>query len=343
MTTPNAPNPLAAETCSTEESRLRHPLPEDKFVNVGRCASTGREITICYHTYGDPSNPCLLMVMGLGGTSWNWKAKFLDRLVKAGFYVVCYDNRDAGLSTHLNGCPTVLIARMILPSWASVGEGKPPYTLYDMAEDGMNLLTALGIKKAHVFGESMGGMIIQCMALRHPERVRSMTIVYSHSGANVKPQTIGMSLAMLRKPASSSVEDVVNFKVEMAALFTGDYPLDEPTTRATAELTYKRSPDDANGLLRQIWAIQRAEGREDGLRKLHNMPVLIVHGMVDTMIPFENGVQLAKLIDGSKLVAFARMGHSIPKELYDDVVAEMTLLKQRCEAMAPATNTKPVK
>jgi pimeloyl-ACP methyl ester carboxylesterase len=332
-----APNPVVPAVVSASlnvpPKCSGQPLPEDKFVKVGRCASTGREITICYRTYGKPSDPCLLLVMGLGGSSWHWKAEFLEKLARAGFYVVCYDNRDVGLSTHLDGCATVFIARMILPAWASICEGNPPYTLNDMADDGMNLLTALGIEKAHVFGTSMGGMIVQCMALRHPDRVKSLTIVFSHSGGpKVKPQTIGMSLSMLQRPASNSTEDQVQFKVRMAALYTGDYPLDEAATRATAELTLKRCADDKDGLLRQIWAIQRAESRVEGLRELCGVPTLIIHGMADTMVPFENGLQLAQLIDGSKLVAFARMGHSIPKELFDDIVAEVVLQKQRGEA-----------
>ncbi|KPI85825.1 hydrolase alpha/beta fold family-like protein, partial [Leptomonas seymouri] len=318
MTTPNplAPGVISA-TLEVPPKWSGHPLPEDRFATVGRCASTGRAITICYRTFGCPSDPCLLMVMGLGGTSWHWRADFIRGLVDAGFYVVCYDNRDVGLSTHLDGCPTVFIARMILPTWASIGEGSPPYTLYDMAEDGMNLLTALGIEGAHVMGESMGGMIVQCMALRHPERVKSLTIVYSHSGGpKVKPQTIKVSLSMLQRPASSSLEDQINFKVVIARLFAGDYELDEADIRATAELTLKRCPEDGDGVLRQIWAIQRAESRVSGLRKLSGIPTLILHGMKDTMIPFENGLQLAQLIDGSRLVSFARMGHSIPKALF---------------------------
>ncbi|KPA76230.1 putative mitochondrial hydrolase, alpha/beta fold family-like protein [Leptomonas pyrrhocoris] len=348
MATPNPTNPPLTSTAPSDPSVKRNtrPLPDDKFVKVGRCASTGREISICYRTFGNPKDPCLLLVMGLGGTSWHWKVDFIQGLAGSGFYVVCYDNRDVGLSTHLDGCPTVFIARMVLPSWASLGEGQPPYTLYDMAEDGMNLLTALGIEKAHILGTSMGGMIVQCMALRHPERVKSLTIVYSHSGGpKVKPQTFKMSLAMLREPASNSLEDQVNFKVQMAALYTGDYELDEAAARTTAQLTLSRCPEDGDGVLRQIWAVQRAESREDGLRQLRGIPTLIVHGMADTMVPFENGLQLARLVDGSKLVSFARMGHSLPKDLYDDIVAEVVLQRERGEAMhAPASAAaEPVK
>ncbi|KPA76229.1 putative mitochondrial hydrolase, alpha/beta fold family-like protein [Leptomonas pyrrhocoris] len=338
-----APNPVAPAVASASAEvppkRRGSPLPDDKFVKVGRCASTGREISICYRTVGNPKDPCLLLVMGLGGCGLQWGEPLVQRFVSAGFYVVCYDNRDVGLSTHLDGCPTVFIARMVLPSWASLGEGQPPYTLYDMAEDGMNLLTALGIEKAHILGESMGGMIVQCMALRHPERVKSLTIVYSHSGGpKVKPQTFKMSLAMLREPASNSLEDQVNFKVQMTRLFTGDYELDEEMTRKMGLTTLSRCPEDGDGVLRQIWAVQRAKSRVKGLRNLRGIPTLIVHGMADTMVPFENGLQLARLVDGSKLVSFARMGHSLPKDLYDDIVAEVVLQRERGEAMhAPAS------
>ncbi|KAG5508234.1 hypothetical protein JKF63_05490 [Porcisia hertigi] len=308
------------------------PMAFDKFVKVGKCASTGEEIRLCYNTFGNPLDPCLLLVMGLGGTALFWREAFVKKLVGAGFYVIRYDNRDVGLSTHLDGYPTPFIARMILPSWASIGEGKPPYTLYDMADDAWGLLTALNITRAHIMGTSMGGMIVQCMALRHPERVKSLTIVFSHSsGPRVRPQTWGMTRAMLKKPASQSLEDRVDFKVYMSSFFRGDYPLDEQEVRALAYLNCSRCLEDGAGLLRQIWAIRRAESREAGLRQLSGIPTLILHGMVDTMVPFENGLQLAQLINGSKLVAFARMGHSIPKELYEEIVAEMQLQKARGE------------
>ncbi|KAG5508563.1 hypothetical protein GH5_06814 [Leishmania sp. Ghana 2012 LV757] len=308
------------------------PLPFDKFVTVGRCASTGEEITLCYSTIGNPADPCLLLIMGLGGTALHWKDEFLQRLVQIGFYVVRYDHRDMGLSTHLEGYPTPLISRMLLPSWASIGEGVPPYTLYDMANDAWGLLTALGIQRAHILGTSMGGMIAQCMTLRNPERVKSLTILYSHSGGpNVKPQTWRMTLSMLERPASSALEDRVDFMVRISSIFSGDYPPDEQTMRAIVLASLTRCPEDKEGFLRHLWAVRRAESREDGLRQLKGVPTLILHGMKDTMIPFENGLQLARLIDGSKLVAFARMGHSIPKELYAEIMAEMQLQKARGE------------
>lgn len=336
MTAPNATTLDAALELPQGFRGQGTPLPIDKFVKIGKCASTGEEITICYNAFGNPADPCLLLVMGLGGVALYWKDEFVEALVHAGFYVVRFDNRDVGLSTHLDGQPTPFIARMILPSWASIGEGVPPYTLTDMGNDGWGLLTALGVERAHILGSSMGGMIVQCMALQHPERVKSLTIVYSHSGGpNVKPQTWRMSMAMLEKPASPSFEDRVNFKVYMSSLFMGDYPHDEPSTRAIATTVLTRCPEDKAGLLRQIWAVQRAESREDGLRGLRGIPTLIVHGMEDTMVPFENGLQLTRLIDGSKLVAFARMGHAIPKELYAEIVREVALQKERGEAAKP--------
>ncbi|CAJ1021047.1 alpha/beta hydrolase fold/Alpha/beta hydrolase family/Serine aminopeptidase, S33/Serine hydrolase (FSH1), putative [Leishmania lindenbergi] len=304
------------------------PLPLDKFARVGKCASTGKEITLCYRTLGNPDNPCLLLVMGLGGTLLNWKNEFVQRLLQAGFFVVQYDNRDTGLSTHLDGYTIPAIARMILPAWASIGEGIPPYTLYDMGRDAWGLLTALGIQSVHVLGTSMGGMIAQCMALQHPERVKSLTIFYTHSsGPHVKPQTWKMSFAMMEKPSGPSFEEQVNFMVHMNSLFSGDYPQDEQETRSIAAANLTRCPVDNDGVMRQIWAVRRAESRENDLRRLKGVPTLIVHGMKDTMIPFENGVHLAHLIRESRLVAFAHMGHSIPRELYRDIVEEIKLQK----------------
>ncbi|EPY33819.1 hypothetical protein STCU_01947 [Strigomonas culicis] len=324
MTSIDAPPPGAYEKC--------HPGPNDRFVSVGPCGRTNVEIVLCYQTFGDPKNPCLLLVPGLGVSLYNYREALLQQYVAKGFYVVVYDNRDSGCSTHLTSFDPPFILRMILPTWASVGEGEPAYTLDDMARDGLRLLDKLNIEKAHLLGASMGGMIVQCMALLAPARVLSLNIVYSHHGGpDVKPQTWGMSLAMLEKPASDTLKDIQDYKVRFAAYFTTDvYPIDEALVRQEVAMLVHRCPDDAPSVGRQMWAIQRAASRVEGLRGLNtptqrNIPVTIIHGIGDTMVPVENGVQLAKTIAQSKLVVFADMGHAIPPELYDDFVDEVGL------------------
>lgn len=321
---------LAKEARKSPVPAPGNPDPEDKFVYVRHCARTKRDITIAYQTFGDKKHPCLLLVSGLGSTLHIQREQLCQKLADAGFYVVRFDNRDVGLSTHLDGLPTPFLPRMILPGWMSVGEGEPPYLLEDMALDALNLLTALGIERAHVAGGSMGGMIVQCMAILQPERILSLTIIFSHSGGpNVKPQTFGMSLSFLDKPSSDSREDQVAFKVRTLKRFTGLYKLNEEETIALTNKILDRCADDNAGFLRQTWAIQRSPSRVEDLQRIRNVPTLIIHGLQDTMIPAENGLQLCQLIDGSKMVVFPRMGHWIPPELYDEVVKELCFLRER--------------
>lgn len=304
------------------------PLPEDRFAAIGPCESTKREITLCYQTFGDTASPPILLVSGLGCTCFSWRENLCEELVRAGYFVIRYDNRDVGLSTHLENCAKVALPRLILPVWASVWEGQPPYLIDDMARDGLRLLTALGIKKAHIMGSSMGGMIVQAMAIQAPERILSATIIFSHSGQDVTPQTWKMSLALLDRPASTSEDDVVAFKIRHAKRFCGGYSLEDPAVYGVLKLKeIHRAPDDSDGISRQAWAIRRSPGRDYGISKLSGVPVLIVHGMQDTMIPLDNGLHLAELIPDAKLVVYPRMGHYIPVELYKELTRQVAALR----------------
>lgn len=317
------------------------PMPGDKLASVGKCQTSGKEVSICYQTFGNPSDPCLLLVSGLSASLLIYREELCQKLADQGFFVVRFDNRDVGLSTHFSEYQPPFIARMILPAWASVMEGTPCYTLNDMARDAFGLLTALHIDKAHIMGGSMGGMIVQCMSLLAPERVLSQTIVYSHSGGpSVKGLSWEMCFSFLDKSASTGRDDMIDFKMRVSRRFTTEYyPLDDADLREYTALSWDRAGDDPAGMLRQMWAIQRAENREpllaalpprrtapEGVRSMP--PTLILHGMQDTMIPLVNGERLAELISDSKLVVFPRMGHSLPKVLFDDIVSEVSLLKK---------------
>ncbi|CBZ33258.1 hydrolase, alpha/beta fold family-like protein [Leishmania donovani] len=330
MMSPEITETDEAENMPRELRGKGKPMPCDKFVRVGRCHSTRKEVIICYRTLGDPSNPCLLLVIGLGGTLLHWPGEFLAELLKNGFYLVLFDNRDSGLSTHFDGYPTPCLPCMIFQSWSPLCGGAPPYTLYDMANDAWCLLTALGIGRAHLLGTSMGGMIVQCMAIEYPKRVCSLTICYSHSsGPYVKPQACRVTLALLDKPASLSLKDVEDYVVRSDCLFRGDYPLDEAHVREVAAANFMRSPPYKSGLLRHVWAVQRASNREPALRRLRGFPVLVVHGRKDLMIPYENGLRLACVLCNAKLVLFPQMGHSIPRPLYVEIAMEVGLQKLR--------------
>lgn len=321
-----------------------NPSPADRFVRVRYDARVKRDINICYQTFGDPLNPCLLLISGLGCTLYVYDDAFCKKLADAGYHVVRFDNRDVGLSTHLDGLPTIFLPYVVLPLWLSWREGDPPYLLNCMALDALSLLAALGIRRAHVAGSSMGGMIAQCMAILQPERILSMTILYSHSGGpKVKPQTFGMTLSFLDRPASASRADVMAYKIRNAKRYAGLYTLDEERMVALTNTVLDRAGDDEKGILRQIWAIRRSPARDQDLNTIRHIPTLIIHGTHDDMIPIQNGLQLCQLIEGSKLVVFPRMGHWLPPELYDDVIEEICLLRKKGEpdASAAKSGTNP--
>ncbi|AAZ11353.1 hydrolase, alpha/beta fold family, putative [Trypanosoma equiperdum] len=296
----------------------------DTIVKVGKCASTGEDISLSYDTFGNSKDPCLLLVVGLAGVGRVWRDAFCEMIAKKGFYVVRYDNRDVGLSTHLDNQPTPNVMQCLLPQFLSFLR-KVPYTLEDMAADGMNLLTALGIERAHVVGSSMGGMIAQIMAIKYPSRVRSLGIIYSHTGSSKRvPETFSTKLLFMKKPKSSALEDVVDFKCALARHFRGPgYNVDEEEFRKLAKEQLERANDYPQGMLRQLAAILSAKSREECLKTI-TIPTLIIHGMLDEVVPYQNGLQIAEAVGpAAKLVIYPRMGHEIPVELMPSISQEI--------------------
>lgn len=299
---------------------------QDKFANVGRCHSTGKEVTICYNDFGDPKNPCLLLTQGIGTSLLGFSLDFVNEFVSRGFYVIRYDNRDIGRSTRFDEYPAPSLVRYVIPEWASIGE-RLPYTLKDVMEDGMGLLTALGIKKAHVFGLSMGGMIAQLMAIHYPERVLSLNILFSHMGGSdaIEPGLF-THVRFLKTPRSSSVADRVDHMVwYIEFLSQGQYRNNYDELREYIALGYERDGmNNELGQPRQITALMRARSRREQLKKV-TCPTLVMHGALDPLIPVENGYALAETIPGAKLVIFPTLGHDFPPQLYGDFAAEMAL------------------
>ncbi|EKF28626.1 hydrolase, alpha/beta fold family, putative [Trypanosoma cruzi marinkellei] len=309
------------------------PPTPDTIVKVGKCARTGVEVSICYNAFGDPKHPCILLVMGMMSVGMFWRDEFCERIAACGYYVIRYDNRDVGLSTRFSGFDGPHVARMILPRMLSFGE-KVPYTLEEMAADGMNLLTALGINEAHVVGSSMGGMIVQLMAIQYPTRVRSLSIIYSHTGnPNRVREGWKVKLGFLEKPVSSAFEDLVEFKCRLACRMAGcGYSFDQDKCRDFMRKVLKRASDDSMSLRRHLSAVQRAKSRVEGLRGLKT-PTLVIHGMRDEIVPYENGIEIAKVIGRSaKLVLFPLMGHAIPEELFPAIAQEIVWNAQRADA-----------
>lgn len=288
----------------------------DSFANVGKCKSTGRDISICYNVFGDLNNPCFLCIQGLATSLLGYSLHFIDILLEAGFCVVRYDNRDCGRSTKLDGLAAPSLFRYAIPEWLSIGE-KIPYTLEDMMEDGIGLLRVLGIEKAHIFGMSMGGMIAQLMAIHHPEKVLTLNILFSHIGGrdHVEPPLHHL-VRFLEKPKTDSDQDKIQLMLKyIHFLGQGQYKNDPQALKEYFEAVVQRNGEVQVSEPRHVAALMRAASRK---RQLQNVtcPTLIMHGMKDPLIPYCNGELLAKTIPNAILVLFPRLGHIFPPQLH---------------------------
>jgi pimeloyl-ACP methyl ester carboxylesterase len=267
-----------------------------------------------YEALGDPANPAILLIMGLGWQMVMWPQEFCEALARAGFYVIRYDNRDVGLSTKLHTLGKVRLLRAGLRA----GLGLPvdsPYSLDDMADDAAGLLDALGIGAAHLVGVSMGGMIAQLAALRHPDKVLSLTSIMSHGGGRRVPQPgLRLRLRLVRRPSSLKREDLIRHGMETLRLIgSPGYPTAEPERRALIEHAHDRS-SYPRGMARQMAAILAAPGRGLRLAGL-KLPTLIIHGKDDPLVPVGAAYDLARHMPAARLEVIPGMGHDLPAPL----------------------------
>jgi pimeloyl-ACP methyl ester carboxylesterase len=275
-------------------------------------------IELEYDTFGDPSSKPLLLVMGLGAQMLRWHEELCKMFVDKGFYVIRFDNRDIGLSTKFEeaGVPDIMkeyMARM---------QGKPispPYTVEDMADDAVGLLDALNIEKAHICGASMGGMIVQIIALRHPDRVLSLTSIMSTTGNPNLPQARPEAMQTLLKPAPTERDAYIEESVKRWRILYGSgFPYPEEEFREQAATMYDRS-FYPQGMSRQLFAILGAENRVPKLNSV-KVPTLVIHGGDDPLVPVEGGKETAASIPGAELLIIEGMGHSLPRETWPQVV-----------------------
>ncbi len=248
-------------------------------------------ITIEYETWGSPQDEPILMVMGHGAQLVAWPAELLEGLAAAGYFVITYDNRDVGLSTKF-------------PSGTS-------YTVSDMAADGMALLDALGVDSAHIVGASMGGGIVQVMAIEFPDRVRSLcSIMSTTSGPGLPPPSAEVIAGMTLPPVTE--RDAVIDRAVVTAHIVGStgFTIDDEQVRARAALSYDRAfhPD---GRLNQTMAVAAAADRTAALGAV-TVPTVVIHGSVDPLVSPVGGEMTAKAIPGSELVVIEGMGHDLP-------------------------------
>jgi pimeloyl-ACP methyl ester carboxylesterase len=274
-------------------------------------APVGRDVDICYQTFGTPDDEPLLLVMGLGGPMTWWEPELCEELAGRGFYVIRFDNRDCGRSTKLHDrVSTTALVR------AFAGRRvRPPYTLVDMANDAFGLLDHLGLESAHVCGVSMGGMIAQTMAIEQPKRVRSLTSIMSTTGK----RTVGWqhpSLLPNLLGGAAGREGYIAASVKTWKLIGSPaYPETEERIRADAAETYDRGVS-RGGTLRQMMAILTQPNRAPRLRAL-TIPTLVVHGLSDKMVHVSGGRATAAAIPGAELLLIDGMGHDLPPDLYE--------------------------
>jgi pimeloyl-ACP methyl ester carboxylesterase len=283
-----------------------------------RALSNGIELE--YDTFGDPSDPALLLVMGFTAQMTAWDEELCKLLVAEGLYVIRFDNRDCGLSTKLDGVQVdlgpflvALMAHEAPPADATV-----PYKLTDMAADAIGLLDHLGIDRAHIAGASMGGMIVQTMAIEHPERVATMTSIMSTTGDPSVGQAEPEAAAALLTPPPTDRDEAVARSVQAVKAFGSKRYFDAERTAARAGEAFDRSfyPE---GAPRQLAGVIASGDRSERLADL-TTPTLVIHGCDDTLINPSGGLRTAELVPGSKLLLLKDMGHDLPEPLWPFVV-----------------------
>jgi pimeloyl-ACP methyl ester carboxylesterase len=286
-------------------------------------------IEIVYETIGDPSNPPLLLVMGLGMQLIHWDRELCELLAERGFHVIRFDNRDAGHSTQVDApVPNVMRAMAGLKVDA-------PYLLDDMAGDAFGLLDHLGIEAAHVAGVSMGGMIAQTMAIKRPERVLSLSSIMSTTGERRagRPKLRVWSVLTRRAPDERDAF-VEHFVRVFRAIGSKRFAFDEDRVRALAAATYERGNHPA-GTGRQLAAIMASGDRTERLRELR-VPTTVFHGRSDPLVPFRGGRATARAIPGARLIAIPGMGHDLPREVWPQLVDAIVETAERAAAPQPA-------
>ena len=281
-------------------------------------------ISITYDTFGHSSHSPLLLVMGLGAQMTAWDEEFCARLAAQDLYVIRYDNRDVGLSSHFDDQDVPDMQQLV----RDMMTGNTPniaYALDDMAADGMGLLTALGIDQAHICGASLGGMIVQTIAINNPERVLSMTSIMSTTGNPDLPSASPEAIAAMTSERANNVEQAMDRAVAVAKVIgSPGFPQDEARTRAKAKETFERSfyPD---GVARQMAAIVAHGDRRPGLSRL-KLPTLVIHGTDDPLVPLTGGIDTHENIQGAKLMLIEGMGHDLPRQTWDQIVGGIASL-----------------
>jgi pimeloyl-ACP methyl ester carboxylesterase len=283
-------------------------------MTIGQTTANG--ISITYEDKGPRDAPVILLVMGLGGQLTLWPDEFVDALNDRGFRTIRYDNRDVGLSTRFDAAGVPNLKWMFVK--AAIGlPVRGAYGLADMAADGMALLDALGVERAHIVGASMGGMIAQHIAARYPDRVLSLTSIMSTTGNRRLPRARKEAMQVLaNRPMGGDPEEMIAYSMRAARVICSPgYPAEEDRLQRRVRADYERG-FYPQGVARQMAAIV-ADGDRRAMLKGVKAPTLVIHGEDDPLVPLAGGRDTAASIAGARLMTIPGMGHDLPLALVD--------------------------
>jgi pimeloyl-ACP methyl ester carboxylesterase len=267
-------------------------------------------IELCYQEMGAPDAEPLLLVMGLATQMLAWDENFCDLLADRGFRVIRFDNRDIGRSTKIKSAGVPRRVDMMVGRRASA-----PYLLRDMAADTTGLMDHLGIESAHIVGASMGGMIVQTMAIEYPERVRSMVSIMSNTGSRWTGMPSRKAMAVLLGRPPKGREAAIERGVKtFGVIGSPGYPFDEERVRRVVGRSYDRGHSPA-GVLRQLHAITASGDRTQALHDVR-VPAAVIHGDSDVLVRPAGGRATARAIPNARLKMIDGMGHDLPRQLW---------------------------
>lgn len=283
-------------------------------------AARNGDVVLAYETSGPSGGEPLLLISGTGAQMLIWPGGFCTALVDRGFRIARFDNRDTGLSTHLTGASAPgWLATMLRPSAA-------PYRLADMADDALAVMDALGWPDAHVVGASLGGMIAQALAIRHPGRVRTLTSIMSTPSSRIATMPTLAAIRALARAAGTPVtspEQAGDRAVALKQIIgSPGYPLDEDMVSDIAARSFQRHPGDERDHQRQRAAVIASGDRRRALAGLR-IPALVIHGDQDPVIRPRGGRATARAIPGARLVTYPGMGHDLPAALWPAIADEI--------------------
>lgn len=283
---------------------------------------------IYYETTGDPTDPAVVLIMGLGGQLIAWDDEFCGLLAARNLFVIRFDNRDAGLSTSFDDADLDLSV-----AFAAAMAGQPidvPYSLSDMAGDTAALMDHLDIDRAHLVGVSMGGMIAQTLAAESPERVTSLTSIMSSTGDRAVGQPSAEALAALFDRPPDDRAAAIEASVRAQKVIGGETHFDEERARQNAAAAFDRA-FNPEGTGRQLAAIYSAGNRAAQVGRIA-APTLVIHGEQDSLIHVSGGHHTAELIPDARLLILDEMGHDLPPPLWGRLIDELAAHFREAEA-----------